>query len=72
VTGYLTRGVATAGEVREAVYRTQDVEEARARLNAFFDRLEAENADDVFDDVAYEVTDPRLKPGDKRNLHRRA
>lgn len=72
VTGYLTRGVERSTEARDAVFRARDVDEARGRLHELFDRLEREADAGVFERVAYETHDPRLRPGDSRSLNRPA
>lgn len=68
VTGYFTRGLKYSAKVREAVYRSNSVEAARAGLNAYFDLLEQNHEADIFDRVFYDEVDPRLRDGDARSL----
>jgi len=71
VTGYFTRGLKYSAKVREAVYHSKTVPQAREGLERYFELLMSRSESDIFRKVFYDEVDHRLRETDSRSLHAR-
>ncbi len=67
--GYFTRGLAYSTQMREMIYKTGDLEAMRSILSDYFDVLQSDHLDDIFDRVLIDpVNQTRFKDGDPRRI----
>lgn len=65
--GYFTRGLAYSSQMRERAYRFSEMSAIREAIVEYFDMLEKQALESVFDNVVLEGDqDERFKPGDPR------
>ena len=65
--GYFTRGLAYSTQMREKIYKTGSIEAMHDILNEYFDILQSDNLDDIFNRVLIDPSNQmRYKDGDPR------
>jgi tRNA-dihydrouridine synthase B len=67
--GYFTRGLAYSSQMRERAYQYHTVEDIKHAVEDYFEALEREDMEEIFDAVVREPSaDKRFKEGDPRRL----
>ena len=66
--GYFTRGLAWSSQMRERAYRFSEPADIRAAIVEYFDMLETQQLDGVFDTVTHDEDQSRYKDGDARRM----
>ena len=67
--GYFTRGLAYSSQMRERAYKLTDINQIKDAIREYFEAVEKENLDNIFDSVVHEeAPNMRFKEGDPRRI----